>query len=143
MAGCSIKWTRERLDGRGRSMTSFCGLKVHAKVMYGVCSPCTVVEVTLVSLSSQPHTVINSYSIQDSSHRMVHVNSKIVSDLLATLAWLGHWVHTGNTFQSIILGQYRCSSSPCRYRGAGWIPRYCPRTRAGTCTYMTVDLRSE
>ena len=70
-------------------MTSFCGLKVHAKVMYRVCSPCTVVEVTLVSLSSQPHTVINSYSIQDSSHRMVHVNSKIVSDLLATLAWLG------------------------------------------------------
>ena len=44
------------------------------------------------------------------------------------------WVHTGNTFQSLILGQYRCSSSPCRYRGAGWIPRYCPRTRAGTCT---------
>ena len=44
------------------------------------------------------------------------------------------WVHTGNTFQSLILGQYRCSSSPCRYRGAGWIPRYCPRTRAETCT---------
>ena len=44
------------------------------------------------------------------------------------------WVHTGNTFQSLILGQYRCSSSPCRYRGAGWIPRYCPRARAGTCT---------
>ena len=38
------------------------------------------------------------------------------------------WVHTGNTFQSliVILGQYRCSSSPCRYRGAG-----CPHTRAG------------
>ena len=47
------------------------------------------------------------------------------------------WVHTGNTFQSLILGLYRCSSSPCRYRGAGWIPGYCPRThctRAGTCT---------
>ena len=50
------------------------------------------------------------------------------------LAWVTSWVHTGNTFQSLILGQYRCSSSPCRYRGAGWIPRYCPHTRAGTCT---------
>ena len=51
------------------------------------------------------------------------------------------WVHTGNTFQSLILGQYRCSSSPCRYRGAGWIPRYWPRTRAGTCTSPELQRR--